>query len=172
MDEETEAQRLCNFWVLVLGLWITQCSVHYPALPAVYRNCGTSSPMWSSPSRDPEPPLCPSTISVQGFLRSCQASSLGAKRSREGTRCERFCCLEKICLLVCVLPQPLARLCGGSASGITLAPVSTPWGSLSVASFQLHFHFPCSVWGPWSVHPGLSAAVFFSSKVRTTAQFT
>ena len=141
-------------------------------LPSLACCLQTSSPMWSSPSRDPEPPLCPATISVQGFLRSCQASSLGAKRSGEGTRCERFCCLEKICLLVCVLPQPLARLCGGSASGITLTPISTPWGSLSVASFQLHFHFPCSVWGPWSVHPGLSAAVFFSSKVRTTAQFT
>ena len=79
LDEETEAQRSCNFCVLPLGLWIAQCSVHYPVLPALYRNCGTSSPMQSSASRAPEPLLFLHR-SEQGFLRKLSGFFFGGKK--------------------------------------------------------------------------------------------
>ena len=129
LEEETEAQRSCNFCVLPLGLWIAQCSVHYPVLPALYRNCGTSSHMQSSASRAPEPLL---------FLHRFRArvppevvrlllwgqKEVGKAPLVKGSVASRFVCC------VCTAPN----LWPGSVEGLQ---VGSPWPPL------LHCGVPC-----------------------------
>lgn len=147
LDEETEAQRSCNFCVLPLGLWIAQCSVHYPVLPPLYRDCGTSSHMQSSTSRAPDPLL---------FLHHFRArvppevvrlllwgqKEVGKAPLVKGSVASRFVCC--VCVLPLTFGQVLWRVCkwdhpgphfytvGFLVSGFLSAPF--PLSTLSLGS--------------------------------------